>query len=104
MAELIKVTGKRGNINLIEIINKVHKENCNEEVENELISNFTKKQDRSLQDFALHIYAENAPVNKHNRSMSISIMDQLEKALVSIPATDNISKYVKLATNGLEGL
>ena len=32
------------------------------------------------------------------------MLDQLEKALVSIPAADNISKYVKLATNGLEGL
>ena len=77
---MTEVISQGGGTKFIKILNKIWLGNCNQEIE-VLTSHFTDKQNRPLHGFDLHMYAEDTPVNEHNKSM----VGQLEITVVLIP-------------------
>ena len=69
LVELTEIMRQRGDTNFIETLNKICIKNSDEKVDTALQSSFTDKQDRPQQNFKLHIYAENEPVNEHKKAV-----------------------------------
>lgn len=77
---MTEVISQRGGTEFIKILNKIWLGNRSQEIE-ALTSHLTDKQNRPLHGFDLYMYAEDTPVNEHNKSM----VGQLEITVVLIP-------------------
>ena len=67
MTELTEVIRKRGDNNLISLLNKIWEEEIDSNVEKALISRFVNKNYLSYTTHSVHIFDENSPVGEHNR-------------------------------------
>ena len=98
IAELTKVMGQREGNQFIQIINKIRKGNCDEEVETILKSRFFSRSSDQFPKNALHVLAENPPVNEHNQTM----LDKIESQLIIVPAIDILSKDCNINIESLQ--
>ena len=90
-AELTGVMRQREDLQFIQILNKICEGTYDEEVETFLKSGFFSQSSDQFPNNALHIFAENAPVNGHNQMM----LDNTEIQLILVPT---IVFYQKIAT------
>ena len=81
MAELTEVMRQREDLQFIQVLNKIHEGNCDKEVETILNSRFFSQSSDQFPNNALHIFAENAPVNEHNQMM----LDNIESQPITVP-------------------
>ena len=65
--ELTEVMRQRGDQELIALLNNIRTRNITENDEKILKSKFIEKSDRTYCNEAFHIWAENDPVEKHNK-------------------------------------
>lgn len=93
LAELTQVMRQRNEFEFVEILNKVRIGEIDEHVEKKLKSRFISQDDPSYPHKALHIFAENNPVQAHNMKM----LNTISSSLVTIPAIDDIPKNCKVA-------
>ena len=68
LAELTEIMRQKDDVDFIELLNKVRVGNVDEIVERKLKAKFIEKSDENYPHDCLHIFAENIPVNEHNRS------------------------------------
>ena len=93
IAELNEVMRQKGDMEFINLLNKVRVGNIDEEVDRLLIPRFVDLTCNSYPHDALHIYAENIPANEHNNEM----LNKLETFSVTIYAEDKIPKGCDLS-------
>ena len=86
IVELTEIMRQQGHNEMINMLNKVRTGDIDEHTENLIKSRFIDKNDPTYPVDAIHIYAENAPVLKHNESM----LCRLNHPLISIDAIDEI--------------
>ena len=86
VAELTEVISQRGAQELITLLNNIRTGNIIVNDEKILKSKFIEKSDHNYCDEAFHIWAENDPVEKHNKKM----LDSLPGAEYMIPAVDKM--------------
>ena len=98
MAELTEVMRQREDFQFIQIINKIREGNCDEEVETILKSRFFSQPSDQFPKNALHVFAENAPVNEHNQIM----LDKTESQFVIVPAIDILPKDCNINIESLQ--
>ena len=100
MAELTEVMRKRENYEFINILNKIREGEIDEDVELTLKSRFFSKEEPLYPESAVHIFAENKSVEHHDEVQ----LDKLNGDLVSIQATDEIPKHIKLTESQVEAI
>ena len=86
IAELTEVMRQRGDQELIKLLNNIRTGNITEKDENILKSKFIEKSDHNYCNEAFHMWAENDPVEKHNKK----ILASLPGAEYMISAIDKI--------------
>ena len=86
IAELTEVMRQIGDQTLLTLLNNIRTGNITENDEKILQSKFIEKSDHNYCKEAFHIWAENAPVEEHNKKM----LDSLPKAECEIPAVGKI--------------
>ena len=77
MAELHEVMRQRGDVTFIDLLNRVRIAEVNTDDENILKSKFVIEDNAHYPQKAIHIWAENDPVNKHNTSMLSKVINPL---------------------------
>ena len=77
MAELHEIIRQRGDSVLIDLLNKIRLGNVDGDDDKLLKSKFVMKEDQNYPHQAIHIWAENAPVNQHNSVMLSNVNNQL---------------------------
>ena len=90
IAELKEIMRQRGDTVLIDLLNKVRTVNIDANDENLLMSKFVRKEDDNYPHQAIHIWAENAPVNQHNSFM----LNNVNNPLFCLSAIDILLKNV----------
>ena len=98
IAKLTEVMRQREDLQFIQILNKICEGNCDEEFETILKSRFFSKSCDQFPKNALHVFAENAPVNEHNQMM----LDKIESQLIIVPAIDILPKDCNINTESLQ--
>ena len=68
LAELTEIMRQKDDLEFIELLNKIRVGNVDEHVEDKLKARFIEKTDENYPHSSLHIFAENIPVNAHNKS------------------------------------
>ena len=68
-AELIEIMRQNNDKDFIDILNEIRVGNVDTSVKNLLCSRFISPNNRNYPSSALHIFAENSPVRKHNEKM-----------------------------------
>ena len=91
IAELHEVMRQKGDNVLIDLLNKVRVADINIDDENLLKSKFVKPEDGNYPHQAIHIWAENSPVNQHNAFM----LSNVTNPLFVINAIDILPKNVQ---------
>ena len=86
VVELTEIMRQQGQNEMINMLNNIRAGNIDEHTENLIKARFVHKNDPSYPDDAVHIFAENAPVNEHNENM----LRRLNDTLVYINAIDEI--------------
>ena len=81
---------QRGDIVLIDLLNKVRTANIDANDENLLMSKFVTKEDNNYPHQAIHIREEHAPVNQHNSFM----LNNVNNPLFCLSAIDILPKNV----------
>ena len=82
---------QRGDIVLIDLLNKVRTANIDASDENLLMLKFVTNEDDNYPHQAIHIYAENAPVNQRNTFM----LHNVNNPLFCLSAIDILPKHVQ---------
>ena len=100
MAELTEVMRQRENYQFINILNKIREGEIDEDVELTLKSRFFIKEEPLYPESAVHIFVENKPVEHHDEVQ----LGKLDSDLVSIQATDEIPKHIKLTESQVEAI
>ena len=67
LIELTEVMRQRGDLEFIQLLNKIRVGNVDEDVENKLKSSFIEKNNKEFPHDKLYIFAENEFVNRHNK-------------------------------------
>ena len=98
MAELTEVMRQREDYQFINILNKIREGQIDEDVELTLKSRFFNK--LSYPENAAHIFAENKPVKQHNEIQ----LDKMASKLVTIQATEETSRQIKLIESQIEAI
>ena len=98
MAELTEVMRQREDLQFIQSLNKICEGICDEEFETILRSRFFSQSSDQFPNNALHIFAENVPVNKHNQMM----LDEIENQLIIVPAIDILPKDCNINIESLQ--
>ena len=81
-----RLCSKWGDRHFIDLLNKACVENVKSEVERTLKSRIICSNDLYYPKYALHVFAENAPVFNHNKVM----LGQINGKLVTIDAIDSV--------------
>ena len=109
LAELDIVMRQKGDNNFIDLLNKARIAELDEECERILLSRFISKEDPDYPINALHIFAENKPVLRHNTQMlsfsnnpffSINAIDEYPKK-ISQSAINKVMNKNQSETGGL---
>ena len=98
MAELTEVMRQRDDYQLINILNKIREGQIDEDVELTLKSRFFNK--LSYPENAVHIFAENKPVEQHNEIQLYKIANEL----VRIQSIDETPRHITLAESQIEAI
>ena len=98
MAELTEVMRQRDDYQLINILNKIREGQIDEDVELTLKSRFFNK--LSYPENAVHIFAENKPVEQHNEIQLVKIASEL----VRIQAIDETPRHIKHTESQIEAI
>ena len=77
---------------LVNMLNKTRVSKIDQNVEDVIKLSFIDKSDPCYLDNILHIFAENAPVKRHNDHHLKHILEQL----ITIPAKDEVPKNSKI--------
>ena len=91
IAELHEVMRQKGDNVFIDLLNKVRVADINIDDENLIKSKFVKPEDGNYPHQAIHIWAENSPVNQHNAFM----LSNVTNPLFVINAIDILPKNVQ---------
>ena len=91
IAELHEVMRQKGDTALIDLLNKIRISDINRDDEYFLKYKFVKLEDENYPHHAIHIWAENSPVNKHNALM----LSNVAHHLFIINAIDILPKNVQ---------
>ena len=86
MAEVIKILCQQGDHSFTEILNRIRLGQLTKDDKEKLCTRIIKKSDNYPYD-ALHIWAENEPVDKYNESK----LEMIKRPLVTLIAHDGIS-------------
>ena len=82
---------QKGDTTFIDLLNKVRIADINRDYENLLKSKFVKPEGEKYPHHAIHIWAENSPVNKHNALM----LSNVANPLCVINAIDILPKNIQ---------
>ena len=79
LAELDEIMRQKDDFEFIELLNKIRVGNVDGIVESKLKARFMEKSDENYPHNSLHIFAENIPVNAHNRTFLENLPGQLHQ-------------------------
>ena len=92
MVELTEVMCQRGDHNFIRVLNKIRQESIGEDVEHTLKVRFLET--KSYPEHAMHMFAENKPVKRHNEAQ----LNNLDSQLVCIEVIGKFPKNIMYQT------
>ena len=75
LAKLTEIMHQKGNTMFIELLNKIRVCVVDVSVDNTLKSQFVQQSEGQYPCYALHIFAENDPVNRYNECMPSALPD-----------------------------
>ena len=98
MVELIEVMRQRGDHDFIRVLNKIRERNIDEDVEHTLKARFLEA--KSYPEHAVHMFAENKPVKRHNETQ----LNNLDLQLLCIEAIDEFPKNINVSDSQIDAI
>ena len=98
MIELTEVMRQRSDLDFIRVPNKLREGKNDEDVEHTLKARFLEA--KSYPEHAVHMFAENKPVKRHNETQ----LNNLDSQLVCIEAIDEFPKDINLSDSQIDAI
>ena len=100
MAETMEVVRQQVDDSFIKLLNKIREWGLDGEVDKSLLLRFVSKVTSNYPQIAVHIFEENYPVDNYNETM----LEDIDKSLVSLNANDEFPKGCQLNESQLESI
>ena len=98
MVELTEVMRQRGDHDFIRVLNKIREGNISEEVEHTLQARVLET--KSYPEHAMHMFAENKPVKRHDETQ----LNNLDSQLVCIEAINKFPKNINVPHSQIDAI
>ena len=98
MVELNEVIRQRGDHDFIRVLNKIREGNIDEDVEYTLKARFLES--KSYPEHAVHMFAENKPVKRHNETQ----LNNLDSQLVCIEAIGEFPNNINVSDSQINAI